>query len=74
MSPFALRITVINSLWRGDWIQQNNDKNDIDYVPYRPERHSFWDHLDPSRLSVPRYQNWFRVRVWWIMGAEERDF
>ncbi|KAG8918772.1 hypothetical protein FRC00_012088, partial [Tulasnella sp. 408] len=54
----------INSLWRGDWVQQNNEKNDIDYVPYRPERHSFWDHLDPSRLSVPRYQNWFRILLW----------
>lgn len=56
--------TVINSLWRGDWIQQNNEQNDIDYVPYRPERHSFLDHLDPSRLSVPRYQNWFRIILW----------
>lgn len=59
----ATLVTVVNSLWRGDWVQQNNDKNDIDYVQYKPQRNTFWDHIDPSRICVPRYQNWFRVRV-----------
>ncbi|CCO31900.1 Calcium channel YVC1 AltName: Full=TRP homolog [Rhizoctonia solani AG-1 IB] len=25
---------------------------------------SFWSHIDPSRLSVPRYQNVFRITLW----------
>ncbi|KAG8904755.1 hypothetical protein FRB99_001232 [Tulasnella sp. 403] len=57
---------VVNSLWRGDWIQQNNDKNDIDYVLYRPVRNSIWDRIDPSRICVPRYQNWFRIIIWFF--------
>lgn len=63
MYPNATFVSVVNSLWRGDWVQQNNDKNDIDYVQYKPKRTTFWDHIDPSRICVPRYQNWFRVRV-----------
>ncbi|KAG8965432.1 hypothetical protein FRC05_003269 [Tulasnella sp. 425] len=55
--------TAIDQHW-GDWIQQENEHNDIDYIPYRPQPHSFLDHLDPSRLSVPRYQNWFRIILW----------
>ena len=34
-------------------------------VRYEDTReHSFWGHLDVSRLSVPRYQNIFRILVW----------
>jgi hypothetical protein len=56
---------AVNCLWRGDWIQKNNANNDIDYVEYNTNRHgSFWSHIDPSRLAVPRYQNWFRIIVW----------
>jgi hypothetical protein len=56
---------VVNSLWRGDWIQKNNAKDDIDYVQYEPaEEGGFWAHLDPERISVPRYQATFRVLVW----------
>ncbi|WWC87828.1 uncharacterized protein L201_002720 [Kwoniella dendrophila CBS 6074] len=58
---------VVNSLWKGDWVQQNNDDMDIDYVPYeRSESNSFWDHLNPQRLSVPRYQSFFRIIVWFV--------
>ncbi|WVO13318.1 hypothetical protein L204_100932 [Cryptococcus depauperatus] len=58
---------VVNSLWRGDWVQQNNENMDIDYVPYEPvESRSFWDHVDPGRLSVPRYQSMFRIVVWLV--------
>ncbi|PAV21157.1 calcium activated cation channel [Pyrrhoderma noxium] len=56
---------VVNCLWRGDWIQKNNKHNDIDYVPFDDTRERrFQDHLDPSRISVPRYQNFFRVSIW----------
>ncbi|KDQ64365.1 hypothetical protein JAAARDRAFT_144983 [Jaapia argillacea MUCL 33604] len=56
---------VINALWRGDWIQVNNDNNDIDYVAYDPKRlHHHWGHLHPSRLAVPQYQNFFRIFIW----------
>ncbi|KAJ7275705.1 Hsp90 protein-domain-containing protein [Mycena rebaudengoi] len=60
----SIRI-VVNSLWRGD-IQRNNEDHDIDYVHYSDLRpsNSFLGHLDPSRLSVPRYQNIFRIVVW----------
>ncbi|KAL0067656.1 Calcium channel yvc1 [Marasmius tenuissimus] len=56
---------VVRALWAGDLVQKNNEDLDIDYVPYA-ETHSggFLGHLDPSRLSVPRYQNIFRVIVW----------
>ncbi|KAJ7167506.1 calcium activated cation channel [Mycena filopes] len=53
---------VVNSLWRGEIIQQNNGDHDIDYVEYadlRPNSH-FLGHLDPSRI----YQNMFRIVVW----------
>ncbi|KAG8746431.1 hypothetical protein FRC10_005142 [Ceratobasidium sp. 414] len=56
---------VVESLWRGDWIQVNNENNDIDYEEYKFKHDgSFWSHLDPSRLSVPRYQNAFRICLW----------
>ncbi|KAF7352544.1 hypothetical protein MVEN_01219700 [Mycena venus] len=57
---------LVNSLWRGDIIQQNNKDHDIDYVEYAEMRpgDSFWSRLDPARLSVPRYQNMFRIVVW----------
>jgi hypothetical protein len=56
---------VVNSLWRGEWVQRNNENDDIDYVPYhRFESASFWDHLNPERIAVPRYQAAFRITVW----------
>ncbi|AAW41031.2 calcium activated cation channel, putative [Cryptococcus deneoformans JEC21] len=58
---------VVNCLWRGDWIQRNNDNMDIDYVPYQlAESSSFWAHLNPDRMSVPRYQSTFKIVVWSI--------
>ncbi|KAF8339013.1 uncharacterized protein EI90DRAFT_3144233 [Cantharellus anzutake] len=45
---------VVNSLWRGDWVQRNNPDHEI--YCHR--------HLDPSRLGVPRYQSWFRMLIW----------
>ncbi|CEL63684.1 Calcium channel YVC1 OS=Saccharomyces cerevisiae (strain ATCC 204508 / S288c) GN=YVC1 PE=1 SV=2 [Rhizoctonia solani AG-1 IB] len=56
---------VVNSLWRGDWVQVNGENNRIEYEEYRFKRDgSFWSHIDPSRLSVPRYQNVFRITLW----------
>ncbi|KAJ7368610.1 hypothetical protein DFH08DRAFT_831810 [Mycena albidolilacea] len=57
---------LVNSLWRGDIVQKNNKNHDIDYVDYASSRSSslFLWRLDPSRLSVPRYQNMFHIVVW----------
>ncbi|KAF5358902.1 hypothetical protein D9758_004822 [Tetrapyrgos nigripes] len=48
---------VVKALWVGDIVQKSEevDVHEIDYIPYSDTRSgSFWDHLDPSRLSVPR--------------------
>ncbi|KAH0839846.1 hypothetical protein J3R83DRAFT_796 [Lanmaoa asiatica] len=38
-----------------------------DDIPYhKSQRGGFWSHIDPSRMSVPRYQNIFRIVVWFI--------
>ncbi|KAJ7228413.1 hypothetical protein GGX14DRAFT_612754 [Mycena pura] len=57
---------VVNALWRGDIIQMSNNNHDIEYVQYSDTRANdgFFSRLDPSRMSVPRYQNMFRIVVW----------
>ena len=56
---------MVNALWRGDWIQRNNENEDIDYVQYEmSDSSSFGDHLNPQRLAVPRYQSLFKQIVW----------
>lgn len=63
----------MNSLWRGDWVQTNNEFDDIDYVQYEKTESSwFWDHLNPQRLGVPRYQTVFRQIVWVFFLFGER--
>ncbi|KAG8716244.1 hypothetical protein FRC11_006638 [Ceratobasidium sp. 423] len=58
---------VVDSLWRGDWVQVNRDDNDIDYEEYEFKHDgTFWSHIDPTRLSVPRYQNVFRITLWLV--------
>ncbi|CAE6522667.1 unnamed protein product [Rhizoctonia solani] len=58
---------VVNSLWRGDWVQVNREANEINYEEYKFKRDgTFWSHIDPARLSVPRYQNVFRVTLWLV--------
>ncbi|KAF9263703.1 hypothetical protein L218DRAFT_927577 [Marasmius fiardii PR-910] len=56
---------VVRALWAGELIQRNNEDLDVDYIPFE-ETHSggFSSHYDPSRLSVPRYQNIFRIIIW----------
>ncbi|KAJ1309032.1 hypothetical protein OPQ81_004713 [Rhizoctonia solani] len=59
--------SVVDSLWRGDWVQVNGENQQIDYEPYKFKRDgTFWAHIDPSRLSVPRYQNAFRITLWLV--------
>ncbi|GLB34039.1 putative calcium activated cation channel [Lyophyllum shimeji] len=56
---------VVTSLWTGRLVQVNNANHDIDYVPYGETRETtFWNHLEPARLGVPRYQNIFRIVIW----------
>lgn len=58
---------VISALWRGDWVQVNNKDNDIDYVPrHAAEEKSWWRYADPSLMSIPRYQNAFRIVIWFF--------
>ncbi|CAE7086186.1 unnamed protein product [Rhizoctonia solani] len=58
---------VVNSLWRGDWVQVNREDNEIDYEEYKFKHDgTLWAHIDPSRLSVPRYQNAFRITLWLV--------
>ena len=43
------------------------DHMSIPVIPYsRFEGGSFWDHFDPGRLGIPRYQNIFRIAVWFL--------
>lgn len=53
---------LVLALWNGAIVQKNNEDHDIDYVAYR-ESHST-SLLDPSRLAVPKYQNYFKIAVW----------
>ncbi|EMD40953.1 hypothetical protein CERSUDRAFT_111528 [Gelatoporia subvermispora B] len=56
---------VVDDLWRGNLIQKHVDDNEVDFVVYREQGYDgFWSHVDPFRLSVPRYQNIFRVIIW----------
>lgn len=49
-------------------MQRNNDDDDIDYVEYHiePDQGGFWAHFNPGRMAVPRYQNYFKIVVWFI--------
>ncbi|KIM68913.1 hypothetical protein SCLCIDRAFT_1209129 [Scleroderma citrinum Foug A] len=56
---------VVNWLWNGELVQTFDNEDNIQYVPYHEMRHGdFWTHLNPARMSVPRYQNYFRIIVW----------
>ncbi|KAJ3772193.1 calcium activated cation channel [Lentinula raphanica] len=56
---------VVNSLWKGELIQKMSENFDVEYVSYaESQTGSFWSHVNPSRLCVPRYQNFFRIVVW----------
>ncbi|KAK7061976.1 hypothetical protein R3P38DRAFT_682340 [Favolaschia claudopus] len=57
---------LVNSLWHGDIVQRTNANHDVDYVQYfeTRENESFLSRLNPSRMSVPGYQNYMRIIVW----------
>ncbi|KAI6105899.1 hypothetical protein F5141DRAFT_1126719 [Pisolithus sp. B1] len=59
---------VVNRLWNGELVQTaNEEEEDIQYVPYhKPCNAGFWAHFDPTRMSVPRYQNILRIVVWFV--------
>ncbi|KAH7100530.1 calcium activated cation channel [Auriculariales sp. MPI-PUGE-AT-0066] len=61
---------VVNSLWKGDWIQVDNGHGDIDYVLYNEgKQQENFGYLDPSRLGVPRYQSQLRIAIWFFFLA-----
>ncbi|RPD66965.1 calcium activated cation channel [Lentinus tigrinus ALCF2SS1-7] len=58
---------VVQDLWSGRTVQVYDDDGDVNFLPYnRIEKGGFWDRLDPSRMGVPRYQNIFRIIVWFL--------
>lgn len=60
---------VVNRLWSGELVQTANEEEeeDIQYVPYhKPCNAGFWAHFDPTRMSVPRYQNILRIVIWFV--------
>ncbi|CDO73749.1 hypothetical protein BN946_scf185015.g77 [Trametes cinnabarina] len=58
---------VVKDLWCGRTVQVYDDDGDISFIPYSEVTYDgFWSHLDPGRLGVPRYQNIFRIAVWFL--------
>jgi len=52
----------INYLWRG-WVVQD-DEDPSRFVTYENKTNtSYWAHLDPDRMRVPKYQNWVQIAV-----------
>ncbi|RYO69463.1 Calcium channel [Alternaria arborescens] len=50
----------INYLWRG-WVVQD-EEDPSRFVPYENKTNtSYWAHLDPDRMRVPKYQNWVQI-------------
>ncbi|KAI0036049.1 calcium activated cation channel [Vararia minispora EC-137] len=55
---------VVNWLWKGEIVLEYHDDQ---IVPYNKELElSLFGHFDPVRISVPRYQNVFRIAIWLI--------
>ncbi|KAG2349128.1 hypothetical protein BDR05DRAFT_956507 [Suillus weaverae] len=62
--------SVVRALWDGELVQTLTDQEDIQYVSYHKSRQAgFWSHMDPSRISVPRYQNFLRIVIWFFFLA-----
>lgn len=52
----------ISYLWRG-WIAQDDD-DPTRFVSFANKTNtSYWAHLDPDRMRVPRYQNWVQIAM-----------
>ncbi|KZV77107.1 calcium activated cation channel [Peniophora sp. CONT] len=60
---------VVNWLWKGEIVMEYHDDHDVDFVPFdaKEAKRSFWGHFDPARMAVPRYQNAFRIAVWFVL-------
>ncbi|KAG1761379.1 hypothetical protein EDD22DRAFT_897285 [Suillus occidentalis] len=62
--------SVVRALWNGELVQTLTDQDDIQYVSYHKSRRAgLWGHMDPSRISVPRYQNFLRIVIWFFFLA-----
>lgn len=62
--------SVVRALWDGELVQTLTDQEDIQYVSYHKSRQAgFLGHMDPSRISVPRYQNFLRIVIWFFFLA-----
>ncbi|KIP12742.1 hypothetical protein PHLGIDRAFT_17507 [Phlebiopsis gigantea 11061_1 CR5-6] len=58
---------VVNDLWRGQLVQRHNKDHDVDFMPYKDTyKDTVWGHMDPDRLAVPKYQNVFRILIWFF--------
>ncbi|KAI0720322.1 calcium activated cation channel [Cerioporus squamosus] len=58
---------VVQDLWSGRTIQVYDDDGDVNFLPYnRIDKDGFWGRLDPGRIGVPRYQNVFRIMMWFL--------
>lgn len=60
------------SLWKGLLVQTIREDELIEYLPYTgaPSNGGVLARFDPSRISVPRYQFFFRIWLWIIfVGA-----
>jgi hypothetical protein len=52
----------ISYLWRG-WVVQD-DEDPSRFVTYENKTNtSYWAHLDPDRMRVPKYQNWVQIAI-----------
>ncbi|KAF1936918.1 hypothetical protein EJ02DRAFT_357987 [Clathrospora elynae] len=52
----------ISYLWRGWVVQDDQDPNR--FVNYQNKTNtSYWAHLDPDRMRVPKYQNWVQIAM-----------
>lgn len=52
----------VNYLWRG-WVVQD-DEDPSRFVTYENKTNtSYWSHLDPDRMRVPKYQNWVQIAM-----------
>jgi hypothetical protein len=55
-------------LWRG-WVVQD-DEDPTRFVTYENKTNtSYWAHLDPDRMRVPRYQNYVQIAMSFIFLA-----
>jgi hypothetical protein len=52
----------VNWLWKG-WLHQD-DKDAGSFIAYKEKANtSYWPHLNPDRMRVPRYQNAFQILI-----------